>query len=273
MDHYHCLPNETLQIDQVVTLAQQCFGPSLVAVYLYGSATLKALRPKSDIDLLLLTNTDMGHDTRVGFTKALMTISGIVGCLEKRPLEVTVINQAALLDFSKPLKCDYMYGEWLRNDMVSGLIPQPFVDPDLTILLWQIRRHSVTLLGENARRLIPKIDFQSVKNAIFASLPNLIASIDGDERNVILTLARMWYTLETQSITTKDVAAAWATPKIPMSLAPLLHMAKEAYLGNVEDDWSNHKADVTALITILKTQIERLSGSSSGTSMPSINRH
>lgn len=53
----------------------------------------------------------------------------------------------------------------------------------------------------------------------------MIQEIKGDERNVILTLARMWQMMMTGEITPKDVAAAWAIPRLPKEHATLLDMA------------------------------------------------
>ena len=42
------------QLEAVVGLAGEVLGPDLVAVYLYGSAMLGGLQPRSDVDLLVL---------------------------------------------------------------------------------------------------------------------------------------------------------------------------------------------------------------------------
>ena len=42
-----------------------------------------------------------------------------------------------------------------------------------------------------------------------------MADLEGDVRNVLLTLARVWFTLETGTIASKDVAADWAITRLP----------------------------------------------------------
>ena len=107
-----------------------------------------------------------------------------------------------------------------RGEMEAGEYPQACNDPDIMILLWQARKNSITLKGAESKELIPAIPFHEIKKAIRFSLPGLISSFKGDERNVLLTLSRMWFTLVTEEITTKDVAAKWVILKLPERFPP-----------------------------------------------------
>jgi aminoglycoside 9-adenylyltransferase len=108
-----------------------------------------------------------------------------------------------------------MYGEWLREQMEPGDIPQTCYDSDVTILLWQARSHSLSLKGPEAINVIESIPMKDIQKAIRCSLSELIASAKGDERNVLLTLARMWFTISSGGICSKDMAAEWVTPRLP----------------------------------------------------------
>ena len=173
-------------------------------------------------------------------------------------MKITVMNQNDLSPWHFPPKCEYMYGEWLRDEIIAGQIPQAGYDPDVAILLWQARKCSKTLKGIDAEKLIPQIPFSEIPKAIQDSIPGLIHNFTGDERNVLLTLARMWYTLETGEISTKDSAAEWVLSKLPGDLAPLLQIAKDAYLGNVSDHWDSTKDEAIMLGAFMKKEIEKL---------------
>ncbi|HFI0339065.1 TPA: DUF4111 domain-containing protein, partial [Streptococcus suis] len=95
-----------------------------------------------------------------------------------------------------------------------------------------------------------------IRKAIKESLPGLIASINGDERNVILTLARMWLTASTGEIRSKDLAAEWAIPQLPYEHAILLDKARKAYLGGYIDKWKGMDSEVTELVNNMKKSIE-----------------
>lgn len=79
-----------------------------------------------------------------------------------------------------------------------------------------------------------------VRRAIADALPALIGNLAGDERNVLLTLARMWYTLETGTFVPKDAAAEWALPLVSPETAAALALAQAAYRGAAVDDWQSH---------------------------------
>jgi streptomycin 3"-adenylyltransferase len=69
-------------------------------------------------------------------------------------------------------------------------------------------------------------------------VPDLMADLDDDTRNVLLTLARVWFTLETGTIGAKDVAADWASARLPGG-GDALRRARAGYLGHAADSWDD----------------------------------
>jgi streptomycin 3"-adenylyltransferase len=63
--------------------------------------------------------------------------------------------------------------------------------------------------------------------------------LDRDTRNVLLTLARIWTTLATGTIRSKDAAADWALPRLPAEHRPVLTHARAVYLGDREERWDD----------------------------------
>lgn len=246
------------QIAQVLLAAERLLARDLLGAFLYGSATLGGLRPQSDIDLFLVVSKGLSSPVREAMTNQLLAISGIPGQPGKRPLEVTIVCRQDLTPWRFPPQCEYLYGEWLRTEIEARSIPQPHRDPDLTILLWQVREHSKPLSGIPASQLIPPIPFGEIHSAIRGSLPGLIASFPGDERNVLLTLARMWFTLEIGEICAKDAAADWVLPRLPKALASPLETARDAYLGRAADSWDAMAEDAGRLAAYLQEQLEAI---------------
>lgn len=78
------------QVNQVISIAETILQGQILGIYLYGSATMNGLRPDSDIDILIITKQELSNSIRADLTKQLLKISGSVGCIEKRPLEVTI---------------------------------------------------------------------------------------------------------------------------------------------------------------------------------------
>ena len=243
------------QVQQVISVASGLFGDQIVGMYLYGSYVLGGLRLDSDIDILIVADGKISDAAREELTGRLLRCSGRVGCTEKRPLEVTVVNQADV-DSGRLAECEYMYGEWLREEIEEGKIPQACHDDDMTILLWQARAHSIVLQGKEADAAIPPVSCNEVRKAMQKSLPGLIAHGKGDERNVLLTLSRMWFTLETEDICPKDVAAEWVIPKLPDCFVPLMELAVKGYRGESVDEWSELENETLLFMDYLKNTLE-----------------
>ena len=76
------------QIEQTVSIATTLLENQILSIYLYGSAVLGGLHPDSDIDILVLTNSEMTDRIRAELTRQVMDASGAVGNPEKRPIEI-----------------------------------------------------------------------------------------------------------------------------------------------------------------------------------------
>ena len=81
---------------------------------------------------------------------------------------------------------------------------------------------------------------------------------DDEQRNVLLTLARMWRTAKTGEFVTKDAAVSWAAPLVPSEIGDTLRFAGEAYLGKVADNWSTRAAEVQLASDYLQKKVLNL---------------
>lgn len=129
-------------------------------------------------------------------------------------------------------------------------------DPDLAIVLKKVIDNSLPLYGTHAARLFEPVPLTDIRMAIRDSLPNLLAGADGEERNVVLTLSRMWLTAATGDIAPKDTAAHWAEKQAPPDYAVLLKYAREGYLGTIQDCWEENRERFEALVSYMKNSIE-----------------
>ncbi len=96
------------------------------------------------------------------------------------------------------------------------------IDIDLAILLTKAREHSVALVGPAAEEFFDPVPEQDLFEALRETLKLWNSQPDwaGDERNVVLTLSRIWYSAITGKIAPKDVAADWAKNAYLPSISP-----------------------------------------------------
>lgn len=215
----------------------------MLAVILHGSATAGGLRPDSDLDLLLVTRRSLDRVEREAMCAVLLAHSGLrAGAGPARALEVTSVVARDIEPWSYPPTCDFQYGEWLRDEIVAGDLPARHTDPDLAVALTAARGTGRPLRGPRPGSILPRVPSADLERAMRDSVPALLADFRGDERNVLLTLARMLVTLETGRIVPKDVAAARAARAVPLA-RDCLELAGAAYRGEARDDWTRGDPD------------------------------
>jgi streptomycin 3"-adenylyltransferase len=92
----------------------------------------------------------------------------------------------------------------------------------------------------------------------------LLAELEPDTRNALLTLARIWSTVATGVIRSKDAAAEWALPRLPEEHRLPLESARASYLGDAEERWDALRPQVRALADHVVAEIGRLVAAQTG---------
>lgn len=226
------------QIGAVLEALQTALPPGLLAgVYLYGSAVADGLRRDSDLDLFAVIArrlTDAEKHAIVG--GIVLTSRRDLRPAGWRPVELTIVVRDEVRPWHYPPRFDLQYGEWLRDDIADGrLPPSPDSSPDVALLVTMVRGGNRLLLGRPAADLLDPVPQADVMRAISDEIPSLLDDLASDTRNVLLTLARMWTTVATGEVRSKDGAAAWALSRLPAKHRPVLELAARAYLGESED--------------------------------------
>ncbi|MGW6533828.1 aminoglycoside adenylyltransferase family protein [Streptomyces venezuelae] len=247
------------QTDDVILLVRDVLGDAdLVGVYPHGSAVLGGLRPHSDLDLFVVVRRRTTAGQRQALTDGLLALSGAPG-ETPRPVELTVAVQGDIRPWAYPPRSEFQYGEWLREAYLRGRTPEPGPDPDLALLLTMVLRGRTALLGPSPDQVLDPVPREDVTRAMVAGVPDLLAELDTDTRNVLLTLARIWTTLATGDITSKDAAADWVLARVPAEHRPVLARARAVYLGLDEECWDDLLPQVKPHAQYVVREIERLS--------------
>jgi len=250
----------TSQLAEARAVLERHLGDNLRAIYLYGSAIDGGLKPLSDIDLMVAIDAALCETSQRALMQELLAHSawpGSSGVL--RALEVTVVALSELVPWRYPPRREMQFGEWLREDIDAGRFEPAMVDPDLVILLTKLRLHSMPLHGPEAVRLfeaVPPADFVRALTDIIAQW-NGEPDWHGEERNVLLALARIWFSASTGTIASKDAAAVWAAVRLPPEHAVLIMSAANSYLSGQEDELVMLPGRIGATIRFCKGEIER----------------
>jgi streptomycin 3"-adenylyltransferase len=228
-------------------------------MYLHGSAVLGGLKPTSDIDLLVVAGRPTTTDERRRLIDGLLPISGRGDPSGRsRSVELTVVVQGEVRPWHYPPPLELQYGDWWRSEFERGNYePWESPNPDLALLLEMVRQADRPLFGPAPGEVLDAIPWADVRRSMLDGIPALLSYLDGDERNVVLTFVRIWTTLATGIIRSKDAAADWAMPLLPPEHRPVLARAPAMYLAEVTEDWGNLMPRVRPFVDHVIDEIHR----------------
>ncbi len=247
------------QIHECLNLLKEIFGQDLLGVYLFGSSVLGGLQKYSDIDLFVVSNRASTREEKTKLVKALLGISGVYMKSKKLPIELTIVEKSEVNPWRYPPRFDFQYGDWLREEFEHGNIePWPAKEmPDLALLVTQILLASKTLVGARPDHLLCKIPYRDFVTALTDTLPDLMSELDSDVRNVLLTLARIWSTVASDSIRSKPAAAEWVISRLPEGYRPVMERAKAICQGDEKEYWGDIQEIIKPCADFIVSEIDR----------------
>jgi hypothetical protein len=161
----------------------------------------------------------------------------------KRPLEITLVEKRMINPWRYPPHFDFQYGEYLRDSFENGIIEpwENYEMPDLAVLVTQVLLGSETLWGLKPSQLLVEVPYHDFMKAMIHDVNRLAADLEHDTRNVLLTFARIWSTLETDTIRSKPAAADWVINHLPERYQPVMQRAKSICIGIENEHWDDIK--------------------------------
>jgi predicted nucleotidyltransferase len=249
----------TDQLDEVVALVRDVLPDATLGVYLHGSSVFGSLRPGSDLDLFVVTDRRTSDEERGRLIERLLPISGLGDPTGRsRSIGLEIVALPDVRPWRYPARLDFQFGDWFRQDFARGdLSPWDATNPDLAILLEMVRQADRSLFGPRPADLLDAIPWPDLRRAMLDSIPDLLSYLDGDERNVVLTFVRIWTTLATGVIRSKDGAAAWAMPLLPLEHRAVLAYARDNYLEGSPEAWGDLMPLVRPFVDHVIGEIER----------------
>jgi streptomycin 3"-adenylyltransferase len=195
----------------------------------------------SDIDILVVTLRPATIDEKRALIAKLLPISGHGNPTRmSRSVELTIVVQSDVRPWRYPPRLDFQYGDWWRVEFERGeLTPWTSPNPDLALVLQMVLAANRPLFGPPPAEVLDPVPPADFRRALMDVIPALLDDLDGDEANVTLTLARIWTTLATGVIRSKDAAADWALTRLPPEHRAVLEHARAIYLGQAVDEWGD----------------------------------
>jgi predicted nucleotidyltransferase len=229
----------------------------VIGAYLFGSAVLGGLRATSDLDILVVTGRRTSRMQRRAVIKGLLNVSGGTPPGAARPVELTLVAHEDVRPWQYPPSQECLYGEWLRAAFERGVVPEREVNPDLAVLITMVLRWGIALAGPPPAEVFDPVPPEDLVHSAMHGLPQLLSDLKTDTRNVLLTLARVWTTVETGEVLSKDEAARWALDRLPPEHRPVLARARQTYLRGTQQERCGELSAVHDCATYVATAIQR----------------
>jgi predicted nucleotidyltransferase len=247
------------QIEDIIAALNEVLGRELIGAYLHGSAVLGGLRAQSDIDVLAVAVRRLTAREKQHLLARFLAISGPDPAHgPPRPIELTVVVESAIKPWRYPPEMDFQYGEWLRERFESGDIKLSGsrVDPDVTVLVKMALLGDAPLAGPQPSQVFDPVPSEDFVAALVAGVEPLLANIDSDTGNVVLTLARIWCGVRTDAVLSKDAAAEWALQYVTTEQRVVLARARDIYVGTSTEGWGDLRDRVRPFARAIVTEIE-----------------
>ncbi len=253
------------QVAAVVALIREILPGCVLGIYLHGSSVLGGLKPTSDLDLFVVTSRRTTDAERRELIERLLPISGPGDPTGRsRSVNFEIVAEADVRPWRYPVWLDFQFGDWYRPEFATGnFAPWDSPNPDLAIILEMVLQAGRPLFGPPPSALLGPIPWADVRRAMLDSIPDLLSDLDGDERNVVLTFARVWATLATSRFMSKDGAADWAIPLLPEEHRAVLAHARWLYVQGISaEEWGDLMPRVRPFVEHAVGEIKKAASSS-----------
>lgn len=257
MNHPTPYPEVNRFASELLARIQAVLGSRLVGLYLEGSLANGGFDAGSDIDFVAVTETEVTEDEFLRLQAAHDDLAALDSPYAHE-LEGSYLSRRAVRRYDPALtvfpNIERGPGERLKIvDYGEAWVTHR----------WILRERGITLYGPPPAALVDPVSpadlrhsMQSLKGEWLAPLladSSKIAT-QGYQSYIVLTLCRVFYTLDTGAVASKQAAAAWAMEHLDPRWAPLI---ERALAGRISPAQPPAGDDLAATLQMIHEAIER----------------
>jgi predicted nucleotidyltransferase len=206
-------------------------GENLVGIYLVGSIASGDFDADSDVDFLVVTNTELTEANQKGLQKVQRKIHDLDGYPAKH-LEGSYISIHDLNDWN-------VVGEKKLYYFDNGSTAYEYSAHDNQWhVRWILRERGITLVGPNPKTILQAVPLEKMHDEIMQTML-LVVNLFQDELDrplsfwnsrfgqsfAVLTCCRMLHTLRTGIVQSKKAGAEWAKERVEPRWRELIDQA------------------------------------------------
>jgi predicted nucleotidyltransferase len=246
--------NEILNL--LLTRIKDILQSQFVGMYLFGSLANGDFDEYSDIDALVVTDTEISN-AKFDALKEMHAQINQIDSPWALQLEVSYIPRNALRRFDP--------GNKLHPHMDRGtneVLHLKSHESDWIIQRFLLRRHGIVITGPDLKTLIDPISPSEVRQAVIDELPlwadyllNHPSTLKsrGYQSFCVLSFCRMLYTLQNKAVLSKQAAAKWAIDALDARWRPLI---ERAVIGREYSNMEASVEDINETLEMLRYLLE-----------------
>jgi predicted nucleotidyltransferase len=218
-------------LEVYVTEVKAELAENLVGFYLVGSLASGDFDLDSDVDFLVVTQTEL-TETKRRRIQDIQTKVHEMGCYPARHLEGSYISINALNDWN-------IVGEKKLYYFDNGnTTPEESVHDNKWHVRWILRERGIVLMGQEPKTVLPPIPvealFSEVKASLFHNMKAFAEAIHQPlnfwnsqfgQPFAVLTCCRILHTLDTGTVQSKKAGAKWTKQHVDLKWANLIDQA------------------------------------------------
>jgi predicted nucleotidyltransferase len=253
-------PTPRTDVNQILNLlytnVKEILQDQFVGMYLFGSLANGDFDEHSDIDVLVVTNTEISNNKFDALREKHAQINQIDSPWAIQ-LEVSYIPQNALRRFDPKNK--------LHPHMDRGtdeVLHMKSHESDWIIQRYLLRQHGIVVKGPDLKSLIDPIAPSELRQAVIDELPlwadyllNNPSTLKsrGYQSFCVLSFCRMLYTLQNKAVLSKQMAAKWAMETLDARWKPLI---ERAVIGRQNSNLETLSEDINETLAMLQYTLE-----------------
>ncbi|MDP4180832.1 MAG: DUF4111 domain-containing protein [Bacillota bacterium] len=220
---YNSIPIQLQQLFQFyVQLITYELGDVVYGIYIYGSVALGHFNEeKSDIDFMTFLNRDLTEDELKKLKGVHDKLNTISPYAEKLEGEYINVQDVRIGNYSR----EYPYFAYGKYQGVVGI---------KTFSLFQIKERGLKIYGEDFSTIVNEIEWFDIRNDLGERLNEywikkgknpLILMFDGWISLIVLTLCRIYYILEKETVASKFDSAEFVIENVDEKYTLLIQEA------------------------------------------------
>jgi len=265
----NCPEEIKTQITDLKDGLKESLNDRLIGIYLHGSLAMNCFNPlRSDLDLLIVTNTTLPSST-----KTMLALFLLKASRKPAPVDAFFIRRDVLDHWQFPTPFEFYYAEEWRQAFGQAIINgetlwarEDQTDSDLAEHIGLLRRRGVSLLGPSPNELFPNVPEEDYLDAIFQDIlgeRHGLTTASTKPVSVLLNACRAYAYLHNEQILSKEEAGEWAASAFPPRYRSVIQDALSVYRQD-RDDSNFASTGLKEFIEFVRADFERFARLSGG---------